>query len=725
MTPFSLLIAVRFHEGRYHGQEDSFNDEGGWPPSPGRLFQALVSGAAQGDQLPADDKWALEWLEELDPPTILAPTVRKGQSVQFYVPNNDLDAKKGDPSKVSKIKDAKRWRPCFFDPHEPVLYLWDFESGAERARRVCAIAARLYQLGRGIDMAWATGEILKHEEVGARLGAHSGVSYRPMGNGKISIPVRGTLDSLVSRYRSKRRRLQTVLGDRKPLQLFVQPPKALFGQAGYDTPQRRLHFELRSSSGTFAACPLRLVALLISGLRDAAANRLCEALPGKSALFERLIIGRNAGPADLVQRIRLIPVPSIGAPYTDLSVRRIMIEVPPDCPIRQDDLKWAFAGLQPCDPNTGELWSGIMESTENSQMASRFNKSANVFRSITPVVLPGAQRRRIGTDDQKAARERSSEEHQAAAAVIQALRHADCQSRPSDILVQREPFQKRGVRAEFFANGSRFTKHALWHVETRFPRLVPGPLVICDGGFCVIGLIEPVFRPTDVFAISLDSKRQISVRDYLLLVRALRRALMSLARDRDGHVGQLFSGHEPDGRPDSRGYHAHVFLAADGCIRRDGSIARLIVAAPWSADRRSKRLQGEQHLFEDAARRIKELRAGRLGVFRDLMAEPVPEGDPLIGPARDWISKTPYVATRNLKKSDDSVRVLSADFVTECIRRGLPKPAEIQVSDVTSGPRGGRPSANLKLRFATAVRGPLLLGRDSHSGGGLFVVLDK
>ena len=53
--PQSLLIAVRFHEGRYHGQADGFDGDHGWPPSPGRLFQALVAGAARGATLRAED----------------------------------------------------------------------------------------------------------------------------------------------------------------------------------------------------------------------------------------------------------------------------------------------------------------------------------------------------------------------------------------------------------------------------------------------------------------------------------------------------------------------------------------------------------------------------------------------------------------------------------------------------------------------------------------------
>ena len=68
----------------------------------------------------------------------------------------------------------------------------------------------------------------------------------------------------------------------------------------------------------------------------------------------------------------------------------------------------------------------------------------------------------------------------------------------------------------------------------------------------------------------------------------------------------------------------------------------------------------------------------------------------------------------------DPAAFVKADVIMECRRRGLPSPAEVAVLDVRSGPRGGRSAAMLRLRFATAVRGPVLLGRDSHSGGGLF-----
>ena len=364
-----LLLSARFHEGRYHGDADRFRGADGWPPSPGRLFQALLAASARGACLLDDDGRALGWLEQLDPPRIAAPPVLRGQSVKLFVPNNDLDAVGGDPERVSEIRTEKHWRPCFFDPDQPVVYVWNFDSGATEAERVRPIAARLYQLGRGVDMAWAVADILSRDQANAALAAHAGPLYTPSGDGgEVACPQSGTLASLVERHEQARKRLIWSLSDDMPRQLFTQPPKASFRGVGYGTPPRRLHFELRDESD-FAPRPLRLAAPLIAGLRDAAAAKLRASLPAQAALFERLIVGRGAGPRDIELRVKMTPLPSIGAAHADLSIRRVMIDVPAQCPIRLDDLRWAFAGLATCDPETGQAWPGRLVSTEDSRMA--------------------------------------------------------------------------------------------------------------------------------------------------------------------------------------------------------------------------------------------------------------------------------------------------------------------------------------------------------------------
>ncbi|MDE0039372.1 MAG: type I-U CRISPR-associated protein Csb2 [Gammaproteobacteria bacterium] len=710
----SLLIAVRFHQGRYHGQGDRFDEQGGWPPSPARLYQALIAGAARGATIQPEDRRAFEWLERLDPPRITAPAVRRGRATRLFVPNNDLDAVRGDPARVGEIRVGKQWRPCFFDPAIPVLFAWRFESGAREAQHICNLATRLYQLGRGIDMAWATGRVLDEDEAEATVASHPGVLRTPGGVGMTAVPRPGTFASLAERYQRKRERLATVVSGRVSRQLFTQPPKASFAHTGYGSPVRWLHFEVRTSDGNFAPNALASAAPLLTALRNGAAARLQKALPERAELFERLIIGRGAGPRDLAQRIRLIPIPSIGTEHTDPSLRRVTIEVPADCPIRMDDLKWAFAGLPA--PQLNEPEESRLVSTDDARMAQRFAKPVREFRTITPVALASASRRSLALGDNKPANERIREEHRAAGAVVQALRHAGIRAKPTDIRVQREPFQRRGVRAELFAAGSRFSKHALWHVQFSFHEAVSGPLMIGDGRFCGLGLMEPVVTRPD--AVVYELKRPVRNEDGPRLVGHLRRALMALARDDGGRVDALFSGHRYDGRPDNGGRHAHVFLAADDGLGGAGPIERLIVIAPWVADRRAK--PRDRRKFDDVTRQLEDLRAGRLGRFDQLHAKPMEDGDTLIGPTTTWTNATPYVATRNLKKHDDPTQAIQSDVVIECRRRGLPAPTGVDVAELQVGPRGGRPTAMLTLRFAVSVRGPLLLGRNSHTGGGLF-----
>ena len=485
----SLLIAVRFYDGRYHGEEDGFVGDGGWPPSPGRLFQALVAGAAHGSTVPVGDQRALEWLEGLPPPRIAAPPALRGVAVPLFVPNNDLDAVGGDPGKVGKIRVGKQWRPHFFDAEQPVLYVWDFSEPVPDAERVCAIAHRLYQLGRGVDMAAATGTTMGCEEAQTALSLHPGTVRRPAGQGAVSVARQGTLASLIERHRRGRERL---MSDEQGKTLFRQPPKALFSHVGYEVPARRLHFELRRD-GAFAPCPLGSAAVLVTSLRDAAARRLQGALPFRSEEIERLIVGRGASPQDVPRRIRITPLPSIGAEHTDPALRRVAVEIPAECPLPWRDVEWAFAGREPRD-SAGRPIGGSLVSGDDAVMARRYVRPARVFRSVTAVALSSAARTDVG---RKGGAGRRNDESRAVFAVAQALRHAGVRVRPESIHVQREPLHRRGVHAEAFADGSRFSRLAMWHVVLRFDTPIdrPLPLVIGDGRFCGLGLMEPVVEP--------------------------------------------------------------------------------------------------------------------------------------------------------------------------------------------------------------------------------------
>jgi CRISPR-associated protein Csb2 len=76
-----------------HGKRDGGQPE--WPPSPLRLFQALVDAAAnrwRDRQFTQSAKLALEWLQQLQPQEIVAPPHHVGTPFRLSVPNNDLDS---------------------------------------------------------------------------------------------------------------------------------------------------------------------------------------------------------------------------------------------------------------------------------------------------------------------------------------------------------------------------------------------------------------------------------------------------------------------------------------------------------------------------------------------------------------------------------------------------------------------------------------------------------
>ena len=177
----ALLLFVRFHEGRYHGEPE-------WPPSPARLFQALVAGAARGRTLSAGGSRCLR-LVGAPRSRRLSPHLRCVPGVASRTMYRTMTSIRSAaiPARISEIRAAKLIRPRLFDAEMPLLYAWKFDEGEEHARKICEIAERLYQLGRGVDMAWAWGEIIDAIDIDARLAGHGGALHRPARSGAGSV----------------------------------------------------------------------------------------------------------------------------------------------------------------------------------------------------------------------------------------------------------------------------------------------------------------------------------------------------------------------------------------------------------------------------------------------------------------------------------------------------------------------------------------------------------
>lgn len=471
----------------------------------------------------------------------------------------------------------------------------------------------------------------------------------------------------------------------------MQPPKPLLAKVAYNAPPRRLAFELRKadSHAGFAARPLKEAAKLVREVRDKAADRLRAAAPELTDRVERYLVGRGAGDDNKAARVQIAPIPSIGHPNANGAIRRIAVHVPQACPLKADDLEWAFARV---------AW------TDDDGVVCKDRRRIDLARL---------------SDGAKGGRERAGEEARAAAVLRQALRHAGIRAPVAGMRVQRDPFDRSGEHADSFAAGTRFPKEALWHVMLEFAEPVAGPLLLGDGRYLGLGLLRPDDPPPGVLAFAIQAGLADGA-EPAAVAYAARRAMMARVQaslPRGEKIPTYVSGHQESGAPAGDGVHRHIAVVADLPRRR------LLYVAPHLLQRRGVRwreIEKEHRQATGALEDMDVLRAGKAG---KLVLAPSPvdrEDDPLFAPSRVWESVTDYDVTRHCRRLG-AHEALRADAAAELVRCGRPRlpPDAVEVLAVQRGPRGGL-SGRLRFTFPTAQEGPLLIGRSAHKGGGVF-----
>ena len=176
-------------------------------------------------------------------------------------------------------------------------------------------------------------------------------------------------------------------------QTFSQAPKPRFHQGSYESPPVRLLYDLREMTehAHFFSWPLTEAVRLVAMVRDEVAERLKKSLQNQAEPIER-VFGRrrDATEADKASRIRIVPLPSIGHHHADHSIRRLLVEIPPNCPLATDDVAWAFSGFRAVDQTTGEiLW--VLVPAEERTMLNHYAFGGDIgdrfrlWRAVTPI----------------------------------------------------------------------------------------------------------------------------------------------------------------------------------------------------------------------------------------------------------------------------------------------------------------------------------------------------
>ncbi len=487
-----LCISVTFLDPLFHGRVD-----GGrlaeWPPSPLRLFQALLAGARAGcrDQSWSDVKArAFEWLERRDPPEIVAPKCRAARSYTLYVPNNDGDKVHDRQDRLT----SKVARPHRLLKGDTVHYLWsigDYEwSQAETRAAVdvlCQESRHLLSVGWGIDMAVGNARVLSATHLAEALSAAPERWQAHRGTGS-RIPMEGTLvdlDRAYGEFVNTVRSDGTILNP-TPVRRFravtyrrlgslPDRPFAAFGLWRVDDLERRRAF--RQEDAIVVAAMLRHAAC-------EAAKRDSHQFPGGSDVY---VAGHVNSSEQTPPRFSYLPLPTIGHPHADGMIRRVIVAEPHGGDGRHRE--WVELRLRGCElvgQNGGHPVAVLHRTPTDDKVVPQYVGPAKVWASVTPVILPGY-------DDFKAIADcRDTHPIKAERLLLKCLQQAGIPPESvADLTMRKAPFWAGSLhprqyrRPEYLAN-----PHAKpgWHVHLVFREPVPGPLAIGAGRHCGLGL---------------------------------------------------------------------------------------------------------------------------------------------------------------------------------------------------------------------------------------------
>ncbi len=476
MTPY-LCFSITLLDPIFHGRNDGKNPE--WPPSPYRLYQALLNGSHTGGhnlEWNSEKEKCYHWLESQEPPNIIAPDVHPVPNISLFVPNNDSDEEfERNERLTTKITCPQR---LLYG--QTIHYLWkindyDQETVHKTVDLLCTEARNIHTFGWGIDMAFGYGRVLEMQDVTALSGTYwkPWKGCRMQDNNLKRIPIEGTLNDLERVYDSFIHSIDEN-NYRIPLKTSVFDVRSYIPKD--QAPLRSYAvFELSEGNAFSQENTVEVGAMLRSLVcRDKNREDFQEQFPNDDS--EIFLAGHTGNQKKTPHRFSYLPLPTIGHKHADGMIRRLMIaESYGD---NGSHAQWAQQRLKNqvlCDENQNER--GLLQElwrTTSNDMVKRYIGESKEWATVTPVLLPGY-------DDGK--------HRKAEKLFLQAV----CQSgEPVEsiekITLRKAPFFPGSQHPRLYKRPHYLKNLPGWHVRILFRNNRSGPIAIGAGRHCGLGL---------------------------------------------------------------------------------------------------------------------------------------------------------------------------------------------------------------------------------------------
>lgn len=393
--PKFLCITVRFLQLFSHGRCDRNEPE--WPPSPLRLFQALVASSAGHWNERVELKnavSALQWLEILTPQEIVAEdAIPADHPYRLYVPDNVGDKvaaswSKGSDADIADYRTEKDIRPMQLSG-EAIHYLYPLPNDQCPYIDIITAAARsITHLGWGIDMVVGDVRIITCNQAASL----DGIRWRlaSTGDNPLRVPMEGTLYDLMRKYSNFLHRLSK--NEFKPI-----PPLKFYKVQHYQSNHALQYhpyriFELRNPDGLLFHYPQSKLIHISGMVRHLAINKMEKSLPeGVPDNWVDTYVAGHTKPGDNNHKqFSYIPLSSIGHKYTNPSIRRVMIVAPLGDDHYLEHLARRLDGAQLEPTEESKIKEPPTLVRVRSDNVSRcYTNPANGWTSVTPVILPG------------------------------------------------------------------------------------------------------------------------------------------------------------------------------------------------------------------------------------------------------------------------------------------------------------------------------------------------